>query len=405
MEFKMSLESFKKRRAVLQKRTDAIFSNMDKIAEESLRVANVAHNSEMHLNEIEEEFEKQTGLNSTDIKFLFFATSLQTARWILLALVNRYMSKKKDKLRVKHDESSIKKMEKELSEEYQNNHKNWVNKGSKKYPTWIDIVTKGVPYDVSVGSTAFGENMLGGCHRVRTLGHDPVLGWIFGVMNIISSTITIDNFRTFEVSIAPPPKRWSAETNLLNGFAMTYDSINEDINRLPAAVFAQAVHLKSDIFTKMGLPVPLLEIFSQELAGNLYKSYYDLLCLSKDVAIVGSQAFFSILINMIISLIHGLYFDPLKYDSRDVYEVKTRKILLYSNIIATSSNLIWTGVNLENGNEDAIKDLDIGGLLITIYRLISDVEFILKIKEEFVLGGFFNLVKGEDLELVKLEDM
>lgn len=108
---------------------------------------------------------------------------------------------------------------------------------------------------------------------------------------------------------------------------------------------------------------------------------------------------------MIISLIHGLYFDPVKYDSRDVYEVKTRKILLYSNIIASSSNLIWTGVNLESGNADAIKDLDIGGLLVTIYRLINDIDFILKIKEEFVLGGFTNLVKGKNLELVDLEDI
>lgn len=401
----MSLESFKKRRSVLQKKTDAIFSNMDKIADESLRVASVAHNSEMHLDELEEQFEKQTDLNPTDIKFLFFATSLQVTRWILIALVNRLLSKNIDELRVKHNDSSIKQMEKTLREDYKKNHKNCAHERSKKYPTWLEIVFEGVPYDVTVGSPAFGENMSGGNHRVRTLGHDPVLGWIFGVMNIISSTITLDNYRTFEIERIKGRKRWSSETNLINGFAMAYDSINEDIHRLPAAVFAQAVHLKSDVFTKMGLPVPVLETFSSELAGNLYKSNYDLLCLSKDVAIVGSQAFFSILINMIISLIHGLYFDPVKYDSRDVYEVKTRKILLYSNIIASSSNLIWTGVNLESGNADAIKDLDIGGLLVTIYRLINDVDFILKIKEEFVLGGFTNLVKGKNLELVDLEDI
>lgn len=401
----MSLESFKKRRSVLQKKTDAIFSNMDKIADESLRVASVAHNCEMHLDELEEQFEKQTDLNPTDIKFLFFATSLQVTRWILIALVNRLLSKNIDELRVKHNDSSIKQMEKTLREDYKKNHKNWAHERSKKYPTWLEIVFEGVPYDVTVGSPAFGENMSGGNHRVRTLGHDPVLGWIFGVMNIISSTITLDNYRTFEIERIKGRKRWSSETNLINGFAMAYDSINEDIHRLPAAVFAQAVHLKSDVFTKMGLPVPVLETFSSELAGNLYKSNYDLLCLSKDVAIVGSQAFFSILINMIISLIHGLYFDPVKYDSRDVYEVKTRKILLYSNIIASSSNLIWTGVNLESGNADAIKDLDIGGLLVTIYRLINDVDFILKIKEEFVLGGFTNLIKGKNLELVDLEDI
>ncbi|MFR0055798.1 MAG: hypothetical protein ACLRVO_18140 [Blautia wexlerae] len=61
---------------------------------------------------------------------------------------------------------------------------------------------------------------------------------------------------------------------------------------------------------------------------------------------------------------------------------------MYSNMIATGSNVIWVGSNMYAGNEDAIRQLDIGGLIVTVQRLINDTEYIRRIKEEFVFGGF-----------------
>ena len=68
--------------------------------------------------------------------------------------------------------------------------------------------------------------------------------------------------------------------------------------------------------------------------------------------------------------------------------MKTRKILSYSNLIATTSNVIYTGIS-----KDFTK-LDIGGLVVTMHRLISDQKYIDKIKEEFIFGGFNTLIKG-----------
>ena len=245
----------------------------------------------------------------------------------------------------------------------------------------------------------FGVNMEGRYHRLHTLGHDPILGWLFGTMNILSSTITLDDFRTYKVSAQPKPKHWAYQTNVMNGFLMAIESIREDDKRLLAAVFAEALHLKSDGFTKVGLPVPVLETFNLDFAGKLYKSNYDSLCAIKDIAVVGVQALSAILINMLIALIHGLYYDPGICNNRDVYEVKTRKILLYSNMISTTSNAIWVGGNAFIGKEDAWKDLDIGGIIVTMHRLVSDTRFIQAVKEEFVLGGFRNMIQGETLEL------
>ncbi|GAA0097112.1 hypothetical protein UT300011_05760 [Clostridium perfringens] len=103
----------------------------------------------------------------------------------------------------------------------------------------------------------------------------------------------------------------------------------------------------------------------------------------------------SSLINMIIAAIHGLFYDETKYPNRDIYEVKTRKILSYSNAIASASNIIYVAISAYLGNEGAIKKLDVGGLIVTIYRLLSDSKFIREVKEEFVFGSFNKLIQGE----------
>ena len=72
-----------------------------------------------------------------------------------------------------------------------------------------------------------------------------------------------------------------------------------------------------------------------------------------------------------------------------LYEVKTRKILSYSNLIASSSNLAVVSITKD------MKLLDLGGLGVTIYRLITDKKFIRQIKEEFIFGNYRDLIMGE----------
>ena len=97
----------------------------------------------------------------------------------------------------------------------------------------------------------------------------------------------------------------------------------------------------------------------------------------KDIKIVGNQAAFSALINYIVATVHKFFYDPNKDEDEKLYEVKTRKILLYSNIIASTSNIIYTSFT-------GINNLDLGGLLVALYRIVSDVSYITKIKKEFI---------------------
>ena len=334
---------------------------------------------------INNEFVEKTRLCKVDIAFLMIATALQTARWIIVQQLLGDIGERIDGAsRVEHNDNSIKNDVNKANKSFQNKFTNHGHgESGKKYKSWEQIIFSSAPFDTTVGSPMFEENLEGRYHRYKTLGHDPILGWIFGTANFITDTCTLSNFHSYRISRNGTP-HFSSQTNLVTIFYEVFDSIREDWLRLPAGVFAEFVHLKSDVFTKLGLPIPILSTFSESLAGKLYKNQYDSLCLLKDIAKVGSQAAWSILINMIISLIHGFLYDEKKDGERDHYEVRTRKILLYSNAISTSLNLAYVGVNTYLGNSEAWKKLDLGGVLVSLSRLFSDVRFITKIKEQFI---------------------
>lgn len=330
------------------------------------------------LDRINKEFSGKVKLDKTDISFLFIATALQTLRWVLIPELggkidpnSRIDDKSEDKnVKQKKDDYAVKHSEWDTSKESQGR-----NPRKKEGKSWKEIIYSSVPYDATAGSPAQNVKMEGKYHRYKTLGHDPILGWIFGTANILTDTITLNNFISYRIE---KMKFTSEIVPLPFIFTESYSWIQDDIHRLPAAIFRQGLHLESDKYTKLGLPVPFLGVFSENLAGKLYKSQYDALCLVKDAKKIGASAGFSILINMIISLAHGLFYNVNDDGEREIYEVRTRKILMYSNLIASTSNVIAVCITKNP------KKLDIGGLLVTISRLFTDIRFIARVKEEFI---------------------
>ena len=386
------LEKIKARKKELVERSTQTFQSMQDIADESLRVADYAHNADQIIKNLDAEFESQTGLTKQDIVFLFFATALQTVRWILMPKLGEKINQDK---RLQHNDKSIKDDITNKNNKFRDAHKDkWeVNKSKKKYKTWYDIVFNGAPYDVTKGTVDAGIELEGRYHRYKTLGHDPILGWVFGTSNFITDTLTLNNTVSYRIE----NKALTGETLLLPKlFYEVKDSLDEDIHRLPAAVFAQGVHLASDKYTKLGLPVPILGSFSESLAGELYHNQYDVLCLEKDLKKIGMSASIAILINMIVGLVHGLFYNEDRDGQRKLYEVRTRKIITNSNLLASASNVLYVAVSSSLGNVESIKKLDIGGFIVTLYRLFSDSAFIQKVKEEYIFGNFKAKIQNSD---------
>lgn len=338
-------------------------------------------NAYRDLKSINKEFRQATKLDGVDLSMVIVAAALQTLRWALMPAIGAPIDKA-SRMTSEEGDELVKKLKKEFAEK----HKDWPAEKKQQGrrlrkqegKTWKEIIFSGVPYDAIKGSKkVLGTGLSGNTHRYRTLGHDPVLGWVFGTSNILTDTLTLNNLTSYRVEKGAMTNKALLIPQL---FVETSDQIQSDKYKLPAAVFRQALHYKSDMYTKDGLPVPLLGVFSEALAGKLYSSQYDFLCFVRDSKIEGISAVLSILISMVISLLHGLYYDEGNDGNRDLFEVRTRKILLYSNTLASTGNVAATLITKN------AKMLDIGGLLVTISRLYTDARFIARAKEEFIQG-------------------
>lgn len=413
----MNKEEFKRRRIAIQTESETLWNDIEAHCKEEERVIKVLHNAEPILEKMDEKFEERTSLSKTDVSILLLATALQLVRIYLLP---KFQEKYPDEDRLADDDDVIEDMKKEeqekFKEKYQGEGKGkWKSKKSEKgYRTWEQIAfTSKVPYDATkhCGPGFNDRTMHGRLHRVKTLGHDPVLGWIFGVANIISDTITIcPEYKLGEKSMRIPYIEsygvdmssnfcWKERTTNWTVFKNTFESIGEDKHRLYAALFSQGLHLASDKYTKVGLPIPFLSLLAPDKAYEIYKDGYDYLDYLYDTQILRrtiKSASLSILINMIIGALHKMFYNPIKDLDKELYNIRTRKVILYSNMIATTSDVIQTTCRAYLGDEYAIKNFDLGGFLVTISRLITDTKYIMKIKEEFIFNEWDKIIESNN---------
>ena len=110
-----------------------------------------------------------------------------------------------------------------------------------------------VPYDAQDNrhTTIWVEGLSACYHRVLQLGHDPLLGFIFGVADILTGRMTTID------------KAGNIVSQVMENYAERKES---DIF---AALAKQVIHFKSDITTSMGLPVPLLSLFNLLQFGSI----------------------------------------------------------------------------------------------------------------------------------------
>ncbi len=393
---KRSAASLQERQALLDdmdstlKDAETIIGHMQMIADESARVAEVAANAEQILDEIDEKFEKYTGLNKLDVSFLFLAVALQVVRQYTLTKFSERL-----------DDQTAANNTIGHGEEHSNRKHKYYNPslieicGSKK----LKIPPCPVPFDANIGANGAlrGGKQMG--HRVTAIGHDPILGLVFGTANIATSTLTNKDLQSYHIYTNDMGRdyfRNKANTGLV--LSKTKDKLLheglEGKEKVGASLLKEIIHLRSDIYTKNSLPLPIVTVIDAGLAAELAQRGLDM----ANIVTVGRQMTFSVFINTMISMLHGLFYDESVEYSRRVYEVRTRKILSYSNFIASASNLIYVGANISLGNESAWKRLDIGGLAVTLYRIVTDAKFIRQVKREFIEQEFFAQIRGSEYD-------
>ena len=100
-------------------------------------------------------------------------------------------------------------------------------------------------------TTEYVQGMSAYYHRLLSLGHDPLLGFVVGVFDILTGRMTTID------------KSGRIASQVMENYA---DRKESDIF---AALAKQVIHFKSDITTSMGLPAPLMGLFNLLQFGSI----------------------------------------------------------------------------------------------------------------------------------------
>lgn len=133
--------------------------------------------------------------------------------------------------------------------------RDWFN---KKYPEeemekLANSKVSKVPYDAqdNRNTTEYVNGLSAYYHRLLSLGHDPLLGLIFGVLDIMTGRMTTID------------KTGKIVSQVMDNYS------NRKESDIFVAIAKQIIHLKSDITTSMGLPVPLMGVFNLFQFGSI----------------------------------------------------------------------------------------------------------------------------------------
>ena len=214
-----------------------------------------------------EYFKKISILNKKDLPVLGIGTGLMLIKSMLAvpftAQVLGFGSGYTSSQRLDHNAGQIIKSEQNRLKKFINNHKGMSDEAKKI------LSSMSVPFDVTKGSRIAGVNLGGANHRFATLGHDPVLGYFFGVINILTNTITTNTFSTFRV----------VENEIVGGnilftdiFKEALDIVSRNPDCLLAAIKKESEHLRSDAFTKKSLQIPGTELIPHKFVEKMYQN-------------------------------------------------------------------------------------------------------------------------------------
>lgn len=337
-----------------------------------------------NLQHIDREFKERTRLQDADVAFVVAATMLQVARILIINSLTEVECAGAGNVKehALHDFQSRvfsgfdDRMPRESNHLFASKHH--------------ILNSRGVPYDATRYEAENIGLFKGANHRFATLGHDPVLGLVFGTSNIMTNSITcVKDTNVFGIGARIPATysvsydafgknpQIGAPAGTVEMLVAAGRRVVSEPDAAAAALIKQLIHIGTDLYTPCGIQIPFANLILDKTHTEALTKYVS----TGDVLKVGAQAGMAALINWLIAALHGcslIFKDDGSDYYTEMYQARTKKIILISETIATSSSIVQALIT-ENP-----KCLDLGGAAVLVYRLFSDARFIAKLKEEYV---------------------
>ena len=337
-----------------------------------------------NLERIDREFKERTRLQDADAAFVVAATMLQVARVLVINFLTEV------------ERAGAGNAKEDALHGFQDRVFSGFDDGApaesgRLFASKSHILSsRGVPYDATRYEAENLKIFKGANHRFATLGHDPVLGLVFGTSNIMTNSITcVRDANVFGIG-ARIPATYSvsydafgknpligAPTGTVEMLVAAGRRVVSEPDAAAAALIKQLIHIGTDLYTPCGIQVPFANLVLDKAHTEALTKYVS----TGDVLKVGMQASMTVLINWLIAAHHGcslIFKDDGSDYCTETYQARTKKIILISDTIATSSSVVQASITKNP------KCLDLGGAAVLVYRLFSDARFVAKLKEEYV---------------------
>lgn len=249
---------------------------------------------------------------------------------------------------------------------------------TKQLRSHLQILQEHTPFDVS-DNTLFQHKDI--------IGFDKRLGWFFGVLNILTNTVTTYKLKSYSViqpavfSMQPYIDR---EISILPGIVMpVWKNALSEKNAIIAAVIKEASVLN---YCNMNLE-QINELFRRAVELDERNS----IILEKTKSVLSSfkaewvESLGGIevnsFLNTIIAAIHAVLYDE-SDGSIDMYAIRTNKIIIYSSAMSTIVNSLPA-----IANED-VRSVDFAGMITTCLGWFHSTRFWVEAKSNFLVSEY-----------------
>ena len=218
------------------------------------------------------------------------------------------------------------------------------------------------------------------------LAYNKFLGWIIGVANILTNTVTTFNLRSYSINRGDAIRKAFAdkEVSTVSLLKKVMDNAGIYKTSVIAAVIQEALTLgfgnaqPSQVrqLFKRSIAVENTTSLIMERASDVLKRYNTSLA-----DIVGGVATIT-LINTVVSAIHAMNYDEGTDGSIEAYSVRTGKIITYSGMLATAINSMPAIIAEDFGN------LDYAGIITSLISFFQSRKFWIEAKANFLYGAY-----------------
>lgn len=256
----------------------------------------------------------------------------------------------------------------------------------------VDVLHGPVPFDVP-------DNRY--FSRSEIAGFDKFAGWIIGVLNILTDTVTTLRLESYSVA---PADQEGMSMQVDEKVSSVFHVLFPVIYNLPsykdallASVVREAGILNITPASAGDMSALLENVMYYEQKNNRLMNHVNQIVASAApdwAAILGDTAVGSFL-NKLIAAIHAVFYNPSSDGDLQMYAVRTNRLLILSSGIAAAIDSVPAAIA---GN---YADADWGGILTTLLNAFQSVNFWIEIKSQYLASEY---KKELDRQLALLDE-